>query len=202
MRKLWRALLAGVAVTALLAGCGKAKEAADTMHNAGEAAKLAEGQKATFKSDQGDVQMQVQKGKGPNDVTVKTTDAKGNETTYSTAQAADLSKLGIEVYPGAKQEHSGTVTNPEIDIISAEYSSTDSFNKVAQFYKDKYKGGVTQEMSSKDGKTLSIQTGSDDDLKMIIVTEQSGQTRIILQHHTKKGENPAAAKGNVKKPTK
>jgi hypothetical protein len=202
MRKVWMALLVGVAVTAFLAGCGRAKEAAETAHNAGEAAKLATGQKATFKSDQGDVTMQVEKGKNSDEVTVKTKDAKGNETTYRSAQAADLSNLGIEVFPGAQQEHSGTVTNPQIDIVSAEYSSTDSFNKVAQFYKDKYQGGVTQEMSTKDGKTLTIQTGSDNDLKMIIVSEHNGQTHIILQHHIKKGGPPAAGKGNAKKLTK
>lgn len=201
MCKLWTALLVSLAITAFVAGCGKVKEAADTARNVGEAAKFAKGQEATFKSEKGDVKMQVQKGENPDEVTVKTTDEKGNETTYTGGQEADLSKLGIEVYPGAKQEHSGTVTNPEIDIISAEFSSSDSFDKVAAFYKGKYKSSVTQEMSGQDGKTLSIQAGSDNDLKMIIVTEQNGQTHIVLQHHVKKGEAPAP-EGDSKKKAK
>lgn len=202
MRKLWMALLVGVAVTMFLAGCGKAKEAADAAHNAGDAQKLAKGEEATFKSGEGDVKMKMEKGKGSDDVTMKTTDEKGNETTYSGGQQVDLAKLGIEVYPGAKQEHSGTVTNPEIDIVTAEYSSTDSFAQVAEFYKGKYKGGVTQEMSGKDGKTLTVQTGASNDLKLIIVTEQDGQTHMVLRHHAKKGEKPATPEGDAKKPTK
>jgi hypothetical protein len=198
MRKLWMVLLVGLAVSLFLAGCGKAKEATDAVHNGGEAQNLVNGPEATSNSDQGNVQ--TQDGENSEQVTVKTTDANGNETTYSGGQPADLEKLDIAVYPGAKQAHSGNVTNAEMNIISAEYTSTDSFNKVAEFYKNKYKGGTTQEMTAKNSKTLSIHQGSDSNLKMIIISEQNGQTHVVLQHHFKQGTKSTEATRETKKP--
>ena len=89
--------------TVVLGGCSKARETATGLRNAGEAAKLAQGETARIQTENGVVEVQAQK-QGEDQVTIKTTGPDGKEVTYQGGKQADLSKLGIEIYPGAKQE--------------------------------------------------------------------------------------------------
>ncbi|MEN6346859.1 MAG: hypothetical protein ABFE16_16265 [Armatimonadia bacterium] len=184
-----RALLVACCVvsmaTVMLGGCSKAKEAATDLRNVGEAAKLAQGETARLQTENGVVEVQAQK-QGEDQVTVKTTGPDGKQVTYQGGKQGDLSKLGIEIYPGAKQEQASTVSGGDTDVTQAQFTTSDAFGKVAQFYKDKYKDAALSEMSTGEHKTLTIQAGDEKDMKIIIVTQEEDLIKILLQHHAKK----------------
>lgn len=171
--------------TVVLGGCSKARETATGLRNAGEAAKLAQGETARIQTENGVVEVQAQK-QGEDQVTIKTTGPDGKEVTYQGGKQADLSKLGIEIYPGAKQEQASAVSGDGTEVTQAEFTTPDAFGKVAQFYKDKYKDGAVSEMSTGELKTLTIQAGDEKDMKIIMVTQEEDLIKILLQHHAKK----------------
>lgn len=175
--------LAAVALT--LGGCGQVKQAAEVARVARDAqdgeftVKGEKGETATIKTDATD-----------NSVTITTTDAEGKHAELTGSNKVDMTKIGIEAYPGATQEQGGTVEGPEMDIASVSLTTTDPFDKVAEFYKSRYPKANTQSMTTDGKQTLSMQVmdpANPDDVKLIVATEEDGKVSIVLQHHAAKG---------------
>ena len=165
-----------------LNGCGKAREAMDAAQNVKEAQKVAEGGKGTFKTDKGDVQVQVEPGKDKGEATTKVTTPEGKQTTTSIGKSVDKAKLGIELYPGAAVETSANSANDEGGMTMAALTTTDPFDKVAKFYKDKYPKATAQEVNSGGKQALIMQVGAGNDMKIVSITEDEGKVKIALQH--------------------
>jgi len=173
-------VLCVVAMVVAVVGCGKAKEVTQAAKNAGAAAQLAQGGKATFEGENGEkVEMQVDK--DAQKVTMET-----KEGTMTMQQEVDLEALAIEVYPGAEVLGGTKVDHPEGTAATAELHTNDDFAKVAKFYKDKYPDGHSMEQSGGEGKVLSLTASGPPDMKIIMVSEdkEKGGVKVLLQHMT------------------
>ena len=129
--------LATIGVLAL-AGCAKKDEVTINTPD-GQMKVSTEGNKTTLETEKGKVEVNGDGKEG----TWTMTDEKGNKSTVSTGEDVDLSKLGIDVYEGAKVNKGkggmSTVDTPEGKMTSAILSTPDKTNKVIAFYKGKLK---------------------------------------------------------------
>jgi len=105
---------------------------------------------------------------------------------------ADLSRLGLPVYPGAKYvkgENSGTVNlsfgvkgKPDILIVTGKFRTTDSLEKVSDFYKKNLGKAVTRynEKTSEGTRVFEIKRKSL--IKAVELKNVDGETEIHLAH--------------------
>ncbi len=108
------------------------------------------------------------------------------------AEVADLSRLGLPVYPGAKYvkgENSGTVNlsfgikgKPDIRILTGKFRTTDSLEKVSDFYKKNLGKAVTKysEKTSEGTRVFEIRRKSL--IKAVELKNVDGETEIHLAH--------------------
>lgn len=107
------------------------------------------------------------------------------------AEMADLSRLGLPVYPGAKYvkgENSGTVNlfgvkgKPDIRIVAGKFRTTDSLEKVSDFYKKNLGKAVTKynEKTSEGTRVFEIKRKSL--IKAVELKNVDGETEIHLAH--------------------
>jgi hypothetical protein len=172
-------VVVGVVVGMLaLGGCGRAKQAVDTM-KAGQ--DLERTGKATITTPEGETTIETPKGKDTGDVKVTTKDEKGQTVTYEASTDVDTSKLGLEIYPGAKQEEGSAVAGGEANMTVVKFSTSDGFDKVAAFYKGKYPKAQAFESKSDGSKSLMMTFQGDNSGKMVMVGEQDGVVSIVLQ---------------------
>lgn len=105
--------------------------------------------------------------------------------------AADASKLGAPVYPGAATADSGGVAMHS-DKGAGEmiaFKTSDSFAKVYDFYKHRMPpGSETMKYSQGDSSLATFQIGRDGDAETtsVMITAKSGETDILITHGTKK----------------
>lgn len=169
-----------VFMAALLAGCGRAREAAETARDVGEAARIARDMQdgeATIKTDEGEAKISVDK--DGEQVTWKTTDEEGREATFTIGQDVDLSELGVALYPGATQEMSTSATGTDRGGMTVALSTPDSFEQVADFYKDKYPGVPANEMAMGEANMLMLEV-SEEPSKTVTVTRRSGDDKTNI----------------------
>ena len=181
-----------VALLLVVAGCGcrKSEQAVDTARNVGEAPKLAQGRKATFDTENGEMQAEATPGKQEGEGTTKITGADGKQMTTHVGKEVDTEALGIELYPGATVENAITMQDPafqpELQVAKADLTTSDPFDKVAKVYKDKYPDAVTTETPAQGKQALMLSMGSWNDLKMVLDTVNEGKTHIALVHQFEK----------------
>jgi hypothetical protein len=117
-------------------------------------------------------------------------DADGNITVNTpkgtfTANASDTftaSDLGIAIYPGATQGKGGLrMTIAGKSMVSANFLTPDSPDKVIAFYKDKA-GPTAQTMTTGNGGIITLQNGSNSITVTIMqsASENNGQTQITI----------------------
>lgn len=186
-----RLTVAGLVVTLLLTialvGCGRAKEAVDSAKKAAEGAKAAkelqEKGETTVKTDEGEMKI---KKKQDGEATEWTFEGKdGKKMITSGGEGADISNLDIPVYPGAKKLGAHTMSTSDADRIAAQFTSTDSFEKVSTFYEDKYPDANKTTMSQQDQqmlilgseegavtRTISVVKKADEDVVNISLVQQ------------------------------
>lgn len=182
--------VAGVLVT----GCAKVQEAKETAQAVGEAARFSrdiQDGKATFKGEDGQNVTVETQGKDEN-MTMTVKNEKGEEFTVAGGKEMDLKGLDIEVYPGARQEGGSRMSDEKLTHISAVFKTSDSFEKVAEFYKKKYPDAQTNEMNMGEQQMLIMTVGEEPKVKSISVTTEEGtkDLNIILSHAIDK-EKPA-----------
>jgi hypothetical protein len=170
-----------VGVMLVTVGCGKAKEAATGLKNIEEGAKLGQTGKATFTDEKGQ-KIEVSADAGGKKTTI--TDDKGDTTVAEVK--VDPAKLGIEMYPGAKEETGVTVDNPEAEGATAELSTTDPYDKVVKFYKDKYPKAASTEQSGDGQKTLTLLISQPPDMKHVLINQEQDGVKIMLQRLAEK----------------
>jgi hypothetical protein len=105
--------------------------------------------------------------------------------TGSPPRAANSGGLGIEVYPGA-QTVSGEdqAATSDGSVVSATYVSSDTMNKVIDFYKVRMVGYASI-YADGPGVVVSITRSPTDSIRVAISPAQSGgTTRIFISHTT------------------
>ncbi|MFO7945672.1 MAG: hypothetical protein R6V19_02495 [Armatimonadota bacterium] len=184
--------VAGLVVTLVLAmallGCGKAKDAVDSARDVADGARqVAEGGRAakeleekgetTVKTEDGEMKITKQ-----DDETVEMTiEGEDGETmTMTGGKSADLSELEIPIYPGAEVQGSHTMQTGDLDRIAAHFTTKDSFEKVAGFYKDKLPEAEKMEMTNNGQQTLILSMTKDKmDRTVTVVNDPDEEDTII-----------------------
>jgi hypothetical protein len=98
------------------------------------------------------------------------------------------SELGIDIYPGAEPSKSGNMRMniAGSSVVSATFLTSDSKDKVVEFYKDKL--GSNSSSMDFGGSAILTMKKSDQDQVSITISQQSnqadGKTQIHIQHTT------------------
>lgn len=171
------ALAAATIVSALLVtGCGTARKV-------GQAARMANDArdgKMTYTNEKGE-KTTIETKPGGEGGTYTVTGKEGTTTAKIGADAVKQEDLGVDFYPGATVEHGATSTSAGTQggkYSQAMLSTTDPFETVAKFYKDKYSQGnaVTEQPNMLMIMIGEGKTGG----KMIMVTAKDGKTEIVI----------------------
>jgi archaellum component FlaG (FlaF/FlaG flagellin family) len=87
--------------------------------------------------------------------------------------------IGVEIYPGATpvNEGSSSVTMGDLEATTLILESSDPPQKVFEFYKAQFPHAT---MTSSDGDQHTIMSGDKDDIVTVVITEESGKTRITI----------------------
>ncbi len=105
------------------------------------------------------------------------------ETNKDPAQAAK--DLGVDIYPGAVPQKNGTATMTfgNMHTVTATFESSDSVDKVCDFYKAKFPSST---MTTSDQNHCTIMSG--DQQNMITITAQSNgdSTKLVIANVSKK----------------
>jgi len=111
----------------------------------------------------------------------------GNMETSSDPQKT-AEELGIEIYPGAQVQKAGTasVTFGSIHTVTANFESSDSVDKVCDFYRSKFPGAAVQ---SSDQTHCSIVASSLGTSTTINADSSGGGSRFQIVAVTKKSSN-------------
>jgi hypothetical protein len=117
--------------------------------------------------------------------------APGGGFSANTTQSLSAGDLGIAIYPGATQGKGGLhMTIAGKSMVSANFSTSDSFEQVVAFYKDKA-GTNAQIMTTDTGGVISITSGSDS--VSITVSQNAnannGRTQFTIIHTTGSSSN-------------
>jgi hypothetical protein len=117
--------------------------------------------------------------------TVKVSNASG--TAIIGKGAVNEAALGLPLYPGAIASDTGGMavhnTSGTSDVVSL--TTTDSFDKVYTWYKQRMPNGTEQtHMMAAGGSVASFEEGKlgDKDQKSVVITESGGKTTILLTH--------------------
>ena len=133
----------------------------------------------TIRGPEGErVTVEAEKGGEKSAITIETKE--GTAKLEITPQA-DLSKLGVAIYPGAKQESSGTYKSEakkDVEVTSAALTTPDSFEKVAEFYKAKYAKGAS--LVQQKGDSLFIVTEKKGKQMTIAVSRKEGADKTTI----------------------
>lgn len=125
------------------------------------------------------------------------TDSKTGETTItvpggsfsaSSSNKFTAGELGIDIYPGAEPAKSGSLRMnlPTGSMISALYLTSDSKDKVVEFYKSKLGSDATS-MDFGENAIMTLKKGEHEQVSVTISQEANqhdGKTQIHIQHTT------------------
>jgi hypothetical protein len=104
--------------------------------------------------------------------------------TYSAGNTpVSASDLGIDLYPGATQQQGAVrINTPGGSAITATYETSDSMDKVIDFYKGKMGSSASVFQSDKSA-VLSLNSPDKKDSVMVTISAESGgQTKIGILH--------------------
>jgi hypothetical protein len=96
-------------------------------------------------------------------------------------------ELGTDIYPGAEASKSGNLRMNigGSAVVSATFLTSDSKDKVVDFYKDKL-GANSTSMDFGGSSILSEKKSDQDQVSVTISAESEGKTQIHIQHTTVK----------------
>jgi len=105
------------------------------------------------------------------------------ETSQDPAQAAK--DLGVEIYPGAVAQKNGTATMSfgNMHTVTASFESSDSVDKVCDFYKAKFPSSA---MTTSDQSHCTIMSGDQLNMTTITVQASGDTTKLVIAKVTKK----------------
>jgi len=114
-----------------------------------------------------------------------TVNTPGGTISSSTSQSYSASEMGTDIYPGALSVRGGAKINlPGSSMVTAVYVTSDSKDKVLDFYKSRMGGGA----SVYDAEESAVLTAKKGDKESVMVTisskpsEADGKTKIAIMH--------------------
>ncbi|MGQ9730259.1 MAG: hypothetical protein ACUVX8_03215 [Candidatus Zipacnadales bacterium] len=156
------------------AGCSKVKQAKEAAE-AVQIAKDAQDGDFTVKSQEEEIKVKTDKDdEKAGSITITGPD--GTTTVKTGKDTVTEEEVGIKFYPGAKVQAGTTwsASNKESGSISSvTLETTDAFDKVAKFYKDRYAKGNTV-LEQPDSLMIMINSGESSG-KMIMVSREEGE---------------------------
>ena len=117
----------------LLVGCGRTREAQQAVQAGRQLQQTGE---TTIKTDEGEVQIKTDKAGEQATITVE--GESGEKHSVTVGADLDTSELSLAIYPGATGEQSQITTDDQGKQLHFTFTTTDSFDKIADFYKSKY----------------------------------------------------------------
>jgi hypothetical protein len=110
-----------------------------------------------------------------------------NGGTFSTnpSKTYSASELGTDIYPGAQAGHGGMTMNlPTGSMVTALYVTSDSKDKVLDFYKSRF-GSAASVVDTADGAVLTLAKSQQESVMVTITAKPSaddGKTQIAIVH--------------------
>jgi len=104
------------------------------------------------------------------------------------AGSVSASDLGVDLYPGASAEQGAVrVSTPGGAAITAAYTTSDSLEKVVEFYKEKLGAGASVFQSDKSAVLSETDTSKKTSVMVTVETESNGTTKFSILHSTSNG---------------
>ncbi len=152
--------------TVLLIGCGRTRQAQQAVQAGRQLQQTGE---TTIKTDEGEVQIKTDKADEQTTITVE--DESGEKHSVTIGEDLDTSALSLAIYPGATQQGGQTTETAAGKQLNFVFTTTDSFEKVADFYKAKYPDAQVSDMKMPDVRLLNI-----------LITEPPNMTSVAVRH--------------------
>jgi len=149
----------------LLIGCGRVREAQQGVQAGRQLQQTGE---TTIKTDEGEVQIKTDKAGEQATITVE--GESGEKHSVTVGEALDTSELSLAIYPGATQQGGQTTDTDAGKHLNFVFTTTDSFEKVADFYKSKYSDARISDIKMPDARLLNI-----------LITEPPNMTSVAVQ---------------------
>ena len=159
----------------LLIGCGRAREAGQAVQ-AGR--QLQQSGETTIKTDEGEVQIKTDKAGEQATITVE--GESGEKHSVTVGADLDTSELSLAIYPGATKEHGQVTTTDQGKHLSFVFTTTDSFEKVADFYKSKYSDANISDMKMPDARLLNILVAEPPNMTSVAVQQADDEDQVSI----------------------
>ena len=159
----------------LLIGCGRAREAQQAAQAGRQLQQTGE---TTIKTDEGEVQIKTDKAGEQATITVE--GESGEKHSVTIGEALDTSELSLAIYPGATKQSGQVVTTGEGKHLSFVFTTTDSFEKVADFYKSKYPDAKVSDMKMPDARLLNIVIAKPPNMTSVAVQQADDEDQVSI----------------------
>ena len=159
----------------LLVGCSRVHQAKQAMQ-AGR--QLQQTGKTTIKTDEGELQIDTDK--GAQQATITVDDESGEKHSITVGKDIDTSGLSLAIYPGATKEGGHVVTTAEGKQLNFVFTTTDSFEKVADFYNAKYSDANISDIKMPDGRLLNIGIGEPPNMTSVAVQQSKDEPNVSI----------------------
>jgi len=159
----------------LLIGCGRTREAQQALQ-AGR--QLQQKGETTIKTDEGELKIKTDKAGEQTTITVD--DKSGEKHSITVGEDIDTSELSLAIYPGATKEGGHIVTTDQGKQLSFTFTTTDSFEKVANFYKSKYPNANISDIKMPDGRLLNIGIGKPPNMTSVGVQQNKDEDNVTI----------------------
>ncbi len=159
----------------LLIGCSRVHQVKQAVH-AGR--QLQQTGKTTIKTDEGELQINTDK--SAQQATITNTDKSGEKHSITVGKDIDTSELSLAIYPGATKEGGQVVTTDQGKQLNFSFTTTDSFEKVADFYKGKYPDANISDIKMPEGRLLNIGIAEPPNMTSVAVQQSKDEANITI----------------------
>ena len=159
----------------LLIGCGRTREAQQVVQAGRQLQQTGE---TTIKTDEGEVQIKTDKAGEQATITVES--ESGEKHSVTVVEDLDTSALSLAIYPGATQQGGQTTETAAGKYLNFVFTTTDSFDEVADFYKNKYPDSNVTEITRPDARMFSIAIAKPPNMASIAVQQADAEDQVTI----------------------
>ena len=159
----------------LLVGCGRAREAEQAVQ-AGR--QLQQSGETIIKTDEGEVHIKT--GKAGEQATITVEGESGEKHSVTVGEDFDASGLSLAIYPGATKQHGQVLTTDQGKQLRFTFTTTDSFDEVADFYRDKYSDAKIFDIETLDVRALNIVIAAPPETTAIFIQQADDEAQVTF----------------------
>lgn len=101
----------------------------------------------------------------------------GTVTSNEGDAAKTAADLGVDVYPGAKSLKSSNTSIGKMNVVTADFETSDSVSQVGEFYRGRFPNAMSSSWDENHG-TMVVTTGNG--MLTLEVRAEGGRTKIII----------------------